>query len=253
MVSLMRTLFDHNSIAKSLTRWMIQVSYPCTCPVCGAVMDDETRAWCEACDSGVIRLPGPLCAVCHRYVAASRAGCPSSHPPASPSILVALGLFDQAWRAIVHALKYQGHKSLAQPLGQMLAESVAKLPDIDAIVSVPTDPRKIGERGFGHAELLGETLAAESGIAFISGGMTLTRRLTDQTRLTGKQRAQNLKGAFQVPDPEIVNGKTIVVIDDVTTTGATLREAARALTVAGAESVAGAVIAANLANLRDGR
>ena len=64
---------------------------------------------------------------------------------------------------------------------------------------------------------------------------------------------QNLKGAFTVPDPELVDGKAIIVVDDVTTTGATLREATRALSIAGAKSVIGAVIAANFGNLSDGR
>lgn len=215
-------------------------------------MDDGTRAWCDACDSSVVRLRDPLCAVCHRYIPAPDAACPSSHRVASPAILIALGMFDPAWRAIVHALKYRGHKALTNPLANMLAESVEKMPDIDAIVAVPTDPRKIRERGFGHAELLGETLAEMTGIDCILEGLRHTRRITDQTRLTGKQRAQNLKGAFTVPDAEAVADKTILVVDDVTTTGATLREAARALTVVRAKTVVGAVIAANVEGLRDG-
>ena len=216
-------------------------------------MDDETRAWCEGCDSSVARLRDPLCAVCHRYIPAPDAGCPSSHPLASPAILIALGIFDHAWRALVHALKYRGHKALAFPLGNMLAEPVMKMPGIEAIIAVPTDPRKVGERGFGHAELLGETLATATGIAFIPDGLKQTRRITDQTRLTGKQRMHNLKGAFTVPDAETVEDKTILVVDDVTTTGATLREAARALTVARAKTIVGAVVAANFEGLRDGR
>jgi len=249
----MRTCFDHNGLTASLARWVSHVSYPCTCPVCGTVMENTARAWCNACDPRVVCLNDPLCPVCHRFLPSPGAECPSSHPAHSPATLIALGLFDHAWRAVVHALKYHGHKGLVDPLGERLAVFVTRFPEADAIVAIPTDPRKIAERGFGHAELLAATSATKAEIAFIPGALKRTRRITDQTRLTGKQRAQNLKGAFTVPDAAAVTEKTIIVIDDVTTTGATVREAARALTVAGAKSVMAAVIAANFGNLRDGR
>ena len=135
----------------------------------------------------------------------------------------------------------------------MMSEFVERHPGANGILAVPTDPRKLGERGFGHAELLAQTLALQTGLPFFTGGLRHTRRIPDQTRLTGRQRMLNLKGAFAVPHPEALEGMSVIVVDDVTTTGATLREAARALTLAGAKSVVGAVVAANFGNLNDGR
>ena len=135
----------------------------------------------------------------------------------------------------------------------MMSEFVERHPGANGIFAVPTDPRKLGERGFGHAELLAQTLALQTGLPFFADGLRHTRRIPDQTRLTGRQRMLNLKGAFAAPDPEVVEGKNVLVVDDVTTTGATLREAARALSDAGAKSVVGVVIAANFGNLSDGR
>ncbi len=248
----MRTPYNPNRLTAPVAHWVSQVSYPCTCPVCGGVMDNATRAWCDACAPRVVRLRDPICMTCHRYLA-DNAECSSSHPTASPTVLIALGLFDHAWRGIVHAFKYQAHKALVNPLAKRLGEMVVRFPDSDAVVPIPTDPRKIADRDFGHAELLAETVAQEVGLAYIPKGLKQTRRLTDQTRLTGKERADNLRGALAVPDQQVVADKTIILVDDVTTTGATLREAARALTLAGARSVVGAVIAANFGNLPDGR
>jgi ComF family protein len=216
-------------------------------------MEEGQNAWCAACDPLVARLRDPLCPVCHRFLSGIDFECPSSHPVASLTTLVALGLFDRAWRSVVHAFKYHGHKALAVPLGEMLSEFVAQYPGANGIIAVPTDARKLGERGFGHAELLARTVARRTGLPFFADGLRHTRRIPDQTRLTGRQRMQNLKGAFAVPDPELVEGKAVIVVDDVTTTGATLREATRALSTAGAKSVVGAVIAANFGNLSDGR
>lgn len=249
----MQPYSHRNVLSASVARWVSHVSYPRTCPVCGAVMEEDGRGWCNACDPCVVRLRDPLCPACHRYLSTIDTGCVSSHPAPSPATLIALGIFDHAWRSIVHAFKYHGHKALANPLGDMLAEFIRRFPGVYAIVAVPTDRRKIGERGFGHAELLAQTLADRTGLPYFPDGLRQTRRIPDQTRLTGRQRLQNLKGAFAVADVHAMEGKTIIVVDDVTTTGATLREAARALTLVGAKSVVGAVIASNFGNLRDGR
>jgi len=234
-------------------RWVTQIAYPARCPVCGAVMDHGRTAWCAACDSLLGRVSGPFCPICRRFFSGVDADCPSSHSAVFPRAVHALGVFDQAWRSVIHAFKYQGYKALAWPLGALLAESVARHPGPQAIIAVPTDNLKRRERGFGHAELLARAVAQQTGIPCVSDGLRHTRRIPDQTRLTGPRRMANLKGAFAVSDASSVDGKTILVVDDVMTTGATLREAARAIASAGAKSVVGAVVAINLGALADGK
>jgi len=235
-----------------LERWITPVAYPATCPVCGAVMAHGQAAWCAACDPLVARVSHPLCPLCHRFLPGIDADCPSAHAATLPRAVHALGIFDRAWRSVIHAFKYHGHKALAWPLGSLLAESVSRHPGPQAIIAVPTDKRKHQERGFGHAELLAHAVARQTGIQFLGDGLRHTRRIPDQTKLTGRQRLTNLEGAFAVSDASSVDGKTILVVDDVMTTGATLREAARALTAAGAKNVVGAVVAANLGGLAEG-
>jgi ComF family protein len=249
----MQSYPQRNIIPAFLETWLTPIAYPPTCPVCGAVMEDGRAAWCAACAPLMGRLRAPFCMVCHRYLAGFRAECSSAHARISPGAVFALGVFDHAWRSVIHAYKYHGHKALAEPLGLLMSESLADGLGAEALVAVPTDIRKRRERGFGHAELLAHVMAEQAGIPCLGDNLHLTRRIPDQTRLTGQQRVTNLNGALAVRDAAPVEGKTMLVVDDVTTTGATLREAARALEEAGAKTVVCAVIAANFGNLNDGR
>jgi ComF family protein len=233
--------------------WLTPIAYPSTCPVCGAVTEDRRAAWCAACEPLMGRLRDPFCMECHRFLSSSKIECSSAHARTTPGSVFALGVFDHAWRSVIHAYKYHGHKALAEPLGLLLSESLTNGLGAEALVAIPTDIRKRRERGFGHAELLAQVMAERADIPCLSDNLHLTRRIPDQTRLTGQQRVTNLKGALAVRDAAPVVGKTVLVVDDVTTTGATLREAARALDEAGAKTVFSAVIAVNFGNLNDGR
>jgi ComF family protein len=126
------------------------------------------------------------------------------------------------------------------------------LPKIDAIVAVPTAPHRRRERGFGHAELLAEHLASWSGLPLLPDALGFTRRVADQTRLHGDERKTNLDGAFKSLDPAAVQEKSILIVDDVMTTGTTMAEAGRTLLGAGAATVHGAIVALNLGHIPDG-
>lgn len=220
--------------------------FPDCCPICGAPCKMTDRPWCAGCARGVRLIRRCICPQCRRYRVQDFAACPEEHEPSRPLYVVALGAYDDALGSAVGALKYIGSRVLARPLASQLADCVAKPVVFDTVVAVPTGREKRRRNGFGHAEVIGAAVAEFLGVAFAAQGLVQTRRLRDQTRLTAEERRRNLSGAFVCPEPDDFTGRNVLVVDDVMTTGATLEEAARALTEAGTGHVAGAVVALNL-------
>ncbi|MBQ8619620.1 MAG: ComF family protein [Clostridia bacterium] len=148
-------------------------------------------------------------------------------------------------RRLIHRLKYESVRQAAIPL----AKQMLFLPsgEEEIIVPVPTDPKRERKRGFNQSALLAEYIAKELGMP-----MELALRRVDarrpQTGLSMKERQANLIGCMAASDA--VNGRRVLLVDDVCTTGATLAEAARALRKAGAKSV-GVFAAARAAGGRD--
>jgi len=143
---------------------------------------------------------------------------------------------------LVHALKYGGRDDLARPLGGLLARRVA-LPGEAVVASVPLHRTRLRERGYNQAALLARWAAVAWGAQWEPRVLERSRATRAQARLTQDRRARNVSGAFRVPAPEAVRGRTLVLVDDVGTTGSTLVEAARALAGAGAERVVPVVLA----------
>lgn len=140
----------------------------------------------------------------------------------------------------IHLFKYAKKTSVGHPLSLLAKETFFQFWDtheIDLIVPVPLHIKRLRERGFNQAYLLIRRWAKEEGISF--DGLTLSRsRWTEpQTTLSRKERQKNIKGAFFVEHPERVEGRKILLVDDVYTTGATVNECARVLTEAGADLV----------------
>ena len=151
-------------------------------------------------------------------------------------------------KAAIHALKYDRLHPAARGLGRMLAEAIAQLaadaPAEMLVVPVPLHRSKYDERGFNQAR----SLAAHAlgflrkshpdwRLTLASSTLMRLRATESQAGLTFRQRRLNVNGAFTVSDPNAVNMKHILVVDDIFTTGATVRAAAKALAQAGAASV----------------
>ncbi len=229
-----------------------EILYPPVCPICGMSMRRGADVACDSCDRHLVRLSDPVCTVCHRYLLSNGLGCNCDSGVAFPQQVAALGVFDPGWRAIVHGLKYHGCRSLAAPLAAEMSRQLNALPGFDAIVAVPTGAHRRRERGFGHAELLAENLAVHVGRPYLPSAIGFTRRVSDQTKLSGPERKANLNGAFKAAEDVPLAGKSVLIVDDVLTTGATMAEAGRTLQEAGAAKTFGVIIAFNLGHLPDG-
>jgi ComF family protein len=153
--------------------------------------------------------------------------------------LRAVCVFDGPARDAVHALKYDGMFSVAEPLAQLM---VARYPrwsePVDLIVPVPLHPERVRERGYNQATLLARRLCEPVGVPLDDAALWRTRHTRPQVGLDRAERRQNVQGAFAA-ERERVEGMRILLVDDVCTSGATLASAATALLEAGAVTVRG--------------
>lgn len=162
-------------------------------------------------------------------------------------VIFSLGYFDDRLKTIIHDLKFHGLKPLGTGLGRGLAELIAPRMDrikADFIIPVPLhESRRLG-RGFNQAEEIARETSRLLGIPLVSDLLYCDRKTRQQARLSAAEREVNVRGAFAVDDDgPMLSGKRIILVDDVTTTGATLRENARMLKLAGAGRIFGAVAA----------
>jgi len=208
------------------------------CAACDRPLEHPTSgAVCGICWASILPLTPPLCDVCGdplptlngRTVCRSCGG--TTHPVSRAR---AIGAYDDPLRAIVHALKYDARRSLARPLGEMmLARGADVLEGASCVVPVPLHPSRRRERGFNQAR----DLARQLGLPVIEA-LARVRRTPPQTELSAQERRKNLDGAFATTSHvRKLIGATVVLVDDVSTTGATLDACAQALKNAGVSEV----------------
>ncbi len=198
------------------------------CPACWAALPVlRPDAACPRC-----ALPGDggTCASCRR-----------DPPPVSRS--VAYGLYAGGLKTLVAAFKFRGWDLLAPPCGARLAEAAraTRLAEgADALVPVPSTRRRNRARGYDPAALLAESAARCLSLPFREL-LSRTRDTRPQSELPAAERRANVDGAFAASTS--ARGRVLVLVDDVSTTGATLFSAARALAFAGAAEIRGLVLA----------
>jgi ComF family protein len=145
----------------------------------------------------------------------------------------AIGAYDGTLGALIHALKYDGRRSLGRPLARLMAEAGTELlANADFATPVPLHRSRALERGFNQSEILARHLGVPVVLA-----LRRTRRTPSQTDLPAAKRHANVRGAFAPRRGVSLEGKLVVLVDDVSTTGATLEACAEVLIAAGAREV----------------
>ena len=147
-------------------------------------------------------------------------------------------------RAIVRNYKYSGLRALAPILAAEMAAVLEEWdPPVGMIVHIPSHHTRLRERGFDQAELLATEVASTTGIPFVAA-LSRTRETPIQARASNQQqRRENVRRAFAVKERASLSGMDVLLIDDVMTTGATLRDGARAIREAGGRRVYGLTLA----------
>lgn len=201
--------------------------------------------FCGECMKRMPMIRGKVCRTCGAEIDGIFESCSEcmNHPKPPWTRAYALFRYTDEVLDCIHLFKYQGRTELARPLGRLAAGLAdAESPRYDCIVPVPLHWRRFLKRGYNQSALFARQLGGHLGIP-VRGLLRRVRHTKQQAFLTKNERNSNIAGAFSISDSTVAEMCSILLVDDVMTTGATLREAAGVLLENGAERVDVLVIA----------
>ncbi len=226
---------------------VLDIIFPIHCIDC----KKEGSWFCENCQAKIRLQDEYVCPICEKVITPDGQTCLSCKKKYSLNGLVIASSYTQSSIAkAVHLFKYRFIQDLHVSLGDLLVKVLRKteLPLPDLILPVPLHKRRLRWRGFNQSALLAEQISTKllPGIILSTNNTTLIRNRYTSPQMKIKkysERQKNISGSFSVsPDVNIKN-KTILLVDDITTTGSTIFECARVLKLAGAKEVFAIVIA----------
>lgn len=231
--------------------------YPQHCAICKKHLKRGERDVCDACWNSLVTLPDPFCPYCksffdygvNPYEEIKCGFCGSAGKIIEDHricMVRSLGRFDDYYKELIHRFKYGKKIPLGKRLAQRLGETTNgdfNFLKSDFLIPVPLHKSRHRERGFNQSEIIAEEISKATGVLVLKNVLKRKKNTKDQTNLSPQQREENVRGAFTVTQPDRINGKNIILVDDVITTGATLSECARMLKQAGAEKILGMTIA----------
>ncbi len=231
-----------------------------SCPACGR--SGNADSLCSECMALIPVARAPICSVCGTPLRGG-ARCDDAEQRVCAGCrgirhyfecARAPAIYEGAAREHVHDLKYRARVEIVPALSKMmalLAVSTGMANECDSAVPVPLHPDKLARRGFNQSELLARYVAALLGIPMIPGALSRHASTGTQTFLDRKHRRDNVLRAFACDEPARVAGCTVLLIDDVITSGATADGCARALLRSGASRVRVLAFAVSVADERD--
>ncbi|MBC7093766.1 ComF family protein [Candidatus Bipolaricaulota bacterium] len=191
---------------------------------------------CGACLADLPRWGGAVCAVCGVGTAEGVDLCRACAVEGRPYTWArSLGPYEGGLRVLVQALKYEGERALARPLGRLLArlisgQSSSAISAVRCVTCVPPDPARLRARGYHAAELIARETARALGLPFRSL-LVKVRASPPQVGRPREERGRAMRDLFRAR--RLGHGEGVLLVDDVITTGATVAEAVRALLIAG--------------------
>ena len=233
----------YGPLVRSLLTAAADLILPVCCAVCDRLLASaSTDVICGHCWSLVRELPYPRCPRCgHPVTTHSCRWCPNI-PAFVRSARSYCWIGAGTGKDIVHALKYDGWTRAAIGIGERMAR-LSFPPDVveerGALIPVPLSRARLRERGFNQSECIAQSVALQWGIPVWSSVLIRSSSTRSQTQLTPEERLGNVAGAFSVSalSRTTIAGTHLILIDDVVTTGATLRAAAAALFASGARTI----------------
>ena len=228
---------------RRLRESVLSLLAPPKCASCGKVLSQE-NVFCESCNNTFRLVEEPFCSICglpfKTRVGSNHLCASCRNEPVWFDRARAMFVYEGAVRKAIHRFKYHAGLFQARTLGEMLANVVGDLSassSWDLITPVPLHETKLRQRGFNQALLLSKYAARRVGISLEVETLRRTRLTRPQVELSGTERLKNVRNAFKVVSPEVFDNRRVLLVDDVFTTGATLRECARVLKKAGASRV----------------
>ncbi len=223
---------------------ILYLLFPRTCFCCGIDLPAKEQGFlCKECLKK-LKKPGPI--ICQRCGITLKDGgahcfnCRGTKAKHFKCSLIRSALdFNEPSRSLIHGLKYEKYTNIAKFFAPLMNKTLLENPNMleaEYFVPVPIHKKRFKKRGFNQAEVLARELSALADIPVLNA-LERIKNTKSQTKLTKRQRAENIKEAFICSCPKEIKKKAIILIDDVCTTGATLEECAKVLKKAGAREV----------------
>ncbi|HOD35287.1 MAG TPA: ComF family protein [Syntrophales bacterium] len=230
---------------KTILRGLADILFPPACVVCETILEaDLHHSFCPACFSEIRFINPPLCPRCGLPYFTEAA---SDHPCGDClskkqyfTSVRSLGVYETSLLKTIQRFKYQGSLHAGEALGSLMAVWCHQAFDVgeyDVIMPVPLHLQRLRERGFNQSLVLARAMARRFSVELDFMTLRRTASTAPQTGLKKEERARNVRGAFKLENGHRVKGKKVLLIDDVYTTGSTVRECARILTTGGAGRV----------------
>lgn len=236
---------------RSLKRLLDSI-YPRACAHCDVPLSDERSdlPYCSGCWGTIRPLTGPHCPVCATPFSSPSAlsHSPEHHCAECREDLPAFSLaftpyaYEGILADAIQRFKYQRQTSLAAPLAGLIMERLT-IVQFDRVTAIPLHPTRLRMREFNQSLLLAQRIARLIQVPLLIDALNRSRDTLPQVGLSRKERERNVRRAFHLSDPTPIKGRRILLIDDVYTTGATLREGAEILLKGGAKEVIVAAVA----------
>ncbi|MDI6640954.1 MAG: ComF family protein [Elusimicrobiota bacterium] len=230
---------------------LIDFIFPKTCIVCSSFISDKNKKiLCENCISKIKFVQSPICVKCgvpmHSAVSQYCKNCISSPESIPYEFLRGICVYDTPVKDLIHQLKYSGKEYVAYFLADIICDYIQEhneLSAVDFVVPVPLHWWKKIKRGYNQSELIAKAVVKKMTRATAwkgriqSGNLFRKKYTKPQVNLTREDRLKNVCGAFEVKHPEVFENKSVLLIDDVCTTGSTIENCACVLRGAGAKKV----------------
>lgn len=207
----------------SLLEALVELFYPRLCVVCHRNLVSGESFLCSACLQDM-----PLTDESYfgedvlpdRFTEESR-----------PEALYSLFYYSKYndYKNLIYAVKYRSKQELGVYLGKMLGERIKELASIDAILPIPLHPRREKKRGFNQAMKIAAGIAEVLGVEMMDRAVVRIKNNASQTGMNPEERQKNVENIFRLEDPALFEGKHVLIVDDVITTGATIASCANAL------------------------
>lgn len=218
--------------------------FPPVCVGCG----EPGEAICDICKLSIPRLPDQHCLLCYRPMQSSGV-CPSCmHHPPDFDKFYCFAAYSGLMRNAIQRLKYGRDLGMGRLLAKYIAPDLLNLfGDIDMVIPMPLSSERIRARGYNQSEAITKHLVDLTGWKHAPKALRKIRNTESQVHLSVVERLANLDGAFQAEN-DLVRAKRVLLLDDVFTTGATMRQASKALKTAGAIRVVSVAVARTMLN-----
>ncbi len=232
-----------HKLSEALLDWL----YPPACCACGKLLtrpfypELAHRHFCPDCLKDLPFIPHPVCPVCgYPGVEGNYKGCTSCSDKTFAFVRHwALLAYDYPVREAIHTMKYRNRPDVAKGFGFLMAQALPEsFPEqVDCMVPLPLHRRRLWQRGFNQSALLGKALSVHTGIPLDTAHCIRKKYTKPQFALNQQERQKNVNNAFGISPAGFFTGKTVLLIDDIFTTGSTANACAQTLMADGAAAV----------------